>query len=189
MKIESLIEKARRLKEKGMATEEIADELNVSLDTAVWLLTRATQTPPSDIYIEWSNLVKPWRLRMIAVDLADRIMENFEDLDVVVGIATSGIPLSTMVAEELSAELAIYYPAKVSGQEVKEGILSENFAKVTGKKCVIVDDIISTGRTVRGAIEVIEKSGGKVLGVAVVADKGGRIETVPVKSLLRISRI
>ncbi len=74
-------------------------------------------------------------------------------------------------------------------EEVKEGILSENFAKVSGKKCVIVDDIISTGRTVRGAIEVIEKSGGKVLGVAVVADKGGRIETVPVKSLLKISRI
>ncbi|MEM1579221.1 MAG: orotate phosphoribosyltransferase-like protein [Archaeoglobaceae archaeon] len=188
MKIENLIEKARKLREKGLMTEEIADELNVSFETAMWLLTRATETPPSDIYIEWRNLAKPSRLRMMASAIADIIMDNVENVEVVVGIATSGIPLASMVAEELSAELAIYYPKKRE-EEAKGGLLSENFAKVSGRSCVIVDDVISTGRTIKGAIEVISANNGKVECVAVIADKGGRINDVPVFSLLRITRI
>ncbi|MCC6028027.1 MAG: orotate phosphoribosyltransferase-like protein [Archaeoglobi archaeon] len=188
MKIESLVERARRLKEKGLTTEEIADELNVSFETAMWLLTRATETPPSDIYVEWKNLSKPSRLRLAALALSDMIMEKYSDVNVVVGIATSGIPLATMVAEELSCELAIYYPRRVREKEIVEGVLSENFADVDGKNCVIVDDVISTGRTISGAIKAISASNGKVLCVAVIANKGGRVDA-PVLSLLRVTRI
>ncbi|MEM0351307.1 MAG: orotate phosphoribosyltransferase-like protein [Archaeoglobaceae archaeon] len=188
MKIESLVEKARKLREKGLTTEEIADELNVSFETAMWLLTRATETPPSDIYVEWKNLSKPSRLRLIAMALADMILEKCSNIDVIVGIATSGIPLASMVAEELSADLAIYYPKKIRGQEIKGGLLSENFAGVDGKNCAIVDDVISTGRTISEAIEVISMNNGKVLCVAVIANKGGKVD-VPVLSLLRITRI
>lgn len=188
MKIESLVEKARRLKEKGLTTEEIADELNVSFETAMWLLTRATESPPSDIYVEWKSLSKPSRLRLMAMAIADMILENHDDVEVVVGIATSGIPLASMVAEELSAELAIYYPKKMRGGETRGGILSENFAKVNGKRCVIVDDIISTGRTISEAIEVISANNGKVVCVAVMADKGGKVDA-QVLSLLKITRL
>uniref|UniRef100_A0A7J2TKP8 Transcriptional regulator GfcR n=1 Tax=Archaeoglobus fulgidus TaxID=2234 RepID=A0A7J2TKP8_ARCFL len=187
MRIESLVEKARRLREKGLTTEEIADELNVSFETAMWLLTRATETPPSDIYVEWKNLSKPSRLRLVALALSDMIMEKYSDVDVVVGIATSGIPLAAMVAEELSAELAIYYPRK-SREEVREGTFSENFASVEGKNCVIVDDVISTGRTISEVVKVISANNGKVLCVAVIANKGGRVD-VPVLNLLKITRI
>lgn len=188
MKIEGLVERARRLREKGLTTEEIADELNVSFETAMWLLTRATESPPSDIYVEWRNISKPSRLRLVALAIADMVSESYGEIDVVVGVATSGIPLASMVAEELSAEFAIYYPRKMKGDEVRGGLLSENFAKVSGKRCVIVDDVISTGRTISEAIEVINANNGKVVCVAVMADKGGRVD-VPVLSLLRITRI
>lgn len=64
-KIETLVERARRLKEKGLTTEEIADELNVSRETALWLITRVGETPPSDIYVEWRELTKPRGLDLL----------------------------------------------------------------------------------------------------------------------------
>ena len=193
-RIETLVEKARKLKERGLSTEEIADELNVSRETALWLLTRVSEAPPSDIYVEWRNLTKPSRLRYIAIALADMIVEKIDEKpDVVVGIATSGIPLASMVAEELDAELAIYYPRKFKVEEGKPrgGVISENFARVAAKKCVIVDDIISTGRTVKEAAESIEAAEGKVLCAAVIVDKRGseEIDSLPVYSMLKIVRI
>lgn len=193
-KIETLVEKARKLKEKGLTTEEIADELNVSRDTALWLLTRVSETPPSDIYVEWRELTVPRRLRHIAAAIADMICcEIKEGPEVVVGIATSGIPLAAMVAEELGAELSIYYPRKfkVEDEKPRGGILSENFARVAGKKCVIIDDIISTGKSIREAAEVIEAHEGKVLGAAVIVNKrgGDEIDSLQILSMLKILRI
>ncbi|HDN74053.1 orotate phosphoribosyltransferase-like protein [Archaeoglobales archaeon ex4484_92] len=193
-RIETLIERAKKLKERGLSTEEVADELNVSRETALWLLTHAPEEPPSDIYVEWRNLTRPQRLRCIATALADMIQERVKgDPEVVVGIATSGIPLASMVAEELGIELAIYYPRKFKVDEKREkaGIMSENFAKVSSKKCVIVDDIISTGRTVKEAVECIEALEGKVLCAAVIVDKRGseEIDSTPIYSMLKIVRL
>lgn len=193
-KIETLAEKARKLKEKGLTTEEIADELNVSRETAMWLLTRISETPPSDIYVEWRELTKPARLRYIALAVADIIQtEVKEDVDVIVGIATSGIPLASMVAEELGCDLAIYYPRKfkVEDEKPRGGILSENFARVTGKRCVIIDDIVSTGRSIKEAAEVIEANEGKAICAVVVVNKRGgkEIDSIPIFSMLKIVRI
>jgi len=193
-KIETLVEKAKRLKEKGLTTEEIADELNVSRETAMWLLTRVTETPPSDIYVEWRELTKPARLRHIASAVANMIKSEVkDDVDVIVGIATSGIPLASMVAEELGCDLAIYYPRKfkVEDEKPRGGVLSENFARVAGKKCVIIDDIISTGRSIKEAAEVIEANEGKPMCAAVIVNKRGskEIDSLPVLSMLKIVRI
>ncbi|WP_290597601.1 MULTISPECIES: orotate phosphoribosyltransferase-like protein [unclassified Archaeoglobus] len=193
-KIETLVERAKRLKEKGLTTEEIADELNVSRETAMWLLTRVTETPPSDIYVEWRELTKPARLRHIASAVAHMIKSEVKDgVDVIVGIATSGIPLASMVAEELGCDLAIYYPRKfkVEDEKPRGGILSENFARVAGKKCVIIDDIISTGRSIKEAAEVIEANEGKPICAAVIVNKRGsrEIDSLPVLSMLKIVRI
>jgi len=195
-KIEDLIEKARKLKEKGLTTGEIADELNVSEETALWLLTKAKEdlTPPSDIYIDWRSLSNPIRLRNIAMVLSDLIYEVAEDVEVVVGIATSGIPIATMVAEEIGAELAIYYPRKLKFEKEKtraRGFLSENFARVEGKRCIIVDDIISTGSTLKETAEFLSEKDSKVLCVAVMIDKKGieQINEIPVFSLLKVIRL
>ncbi|WP_202318522.1 orotate phosphoribosyltransferase-like protein [Archaeoglobus neptunius] len=193
-KIETLVERARKLKEKGLTTEEIADELNVSRETAMWLITRVSETPPSDIYVEWRKLTKPSRLRHLASAIADMIREEVsERVDAVVGIATSGIPLASMVAEELGCDLAIYYPRKFKTEEERPrgGILSENFARVIGKNCVIIDDIISTGRSIKEAAEIIEAHEGRALCAAVIVNKrgGDEIDSLPVLSMLKILRI
>lgn len=196
-RIEDLFERAKKLKEKGLTTGEIADELNVSRETALWLLTKAREdlAPPSDIYIEWRKISTPFRMRQMANIMVDMILKTIDqEPEVVVGIATSGIPLATMVAEELKADLSIYYPKKLKWEEdVKHvsGVFSENYAKIDGKKCVIIDDIISTGRTIKEVAEYIGKKDGKVLCASVIVDKRGldTIDSIPIASVIKIIRI
>ncbi len=195
--IEDLIEKAKRLKEKGLTTGEIAAELNVSKETAMWLLAKAkkAEAPPSDVYVDLRNIANPFRMKCIASAMTDMIMERLNETpDVVVGIATSGIPIATLVAEELGADLSMYYPKKLKweGEEQRVGgLFSENFAKVDEKKCVIVDNVITTGSTIKETAEQINKRGGKVLCAAVIIDKKGidEMDGFPVLSIFRIVRL
>ncbi len=195
--IEDLIEKAKRLKEKGLTTGEIAAELNVSKETAMWLLAKAkrAEAPPSDVYVDLRNIANPFRMKCIASAMTDMITERLDETpDVVVGIATSGIPIATLVAEELGADLSMYYPKKLKweGKEQRVGgLFSENFAKVDEKKCVIVDNVITTGSTIKETAEQINKRNGKVLCAAVIIDKKGidEMDGFPVLSIFRIVRL
>src|SRR5450756_2924333 len=107
-------------KRQGLRSGEIADELNISRDTATWLLTRSETSRgpvPKDIYVNWSEIGQnAERLRFISLALADMILETGNP-DVVVGVALSGLPLATLVAEEIEAELAVFLPKKQKGSE------------------------------------------------------------------------
>src|SRR3989304_3374186 len=58
--LEELSKKARELKEKGLSTYEIADELKVQADTVVWLLLHQKEVPKSkdkyDVYVNWNPI-------------------------------------------------------------------------------------------------------------------------------------
>ena len=57
-----------------------------------------------------------FRLSHISEALSDLLYETLDatevGVDVVVGIALSGVPLASMVANDLAAELAVYMPSK-----------------------------------------------------------------------------
>ena len=196
MKVDDLVERARKLKEKGLTIGEIASELNVSRETAMWLLAKVREDKViSDVYVDLRAISNPYRMRSVANAMADMICETVdENPDVVVGIATSGIPIATFVAEALDADLSMYYPKKLKweGEESRVGgVFSENFAKVDGKNCVVVDNVITTGNTIRETIEQVKNRKGNVLCSAVIIDKKGlsEIENVPLLSLFKIVRI
>ncbi|MGZ4903878.1 MAG: orotate phosphoribosyltransferase-like protein [Halobacteriota archaeon] len=192
--LNDLIRKAVELHEKGLRSGEIADELNVSRETATWLLTRS-KTPqepaPKDIYVNWSEIGEnSERLRFIALALVDMILET-GDPDVVVGVALSGLPLATLVADEIGADLAVFVPQKQKGSEGDQvkGSFSQNFADVAGKSCAIVDDVITTGSTATEIVDIIKEMKGTSLVVAVLINKKGIREAqgVPIRSLVRVT--
>ncbi len=177
-----------------MTTGEIADELNISRETALWLLTQGDSSP-ADIYVSWSSIARnAVRIRHIALIMADMIRE-VANPEVVIGIATSGIPLATLVAEEMGCSLAIFYPRKLKWEKEEEvrleGVMSENFEKIDGKNCVVVDDVISTGRTIEDVKTYAEKRGANILCACVIVDKAGKdvIAGIPVVSAFRIIRL
>ena len=201
---EKLIAKAQELRQHGFTTGEIADELNVSMDTARWLtLQKPTETKteaPVDFAINWKSIGgNSTRLNYVSGALSDMALSH-GDANVVCGVAVSGIPFATMMAdfiEDVTGEdtsLAIFHPhkhRKDNDETDDEGTISTNFGTVEGKKVVIVDDVITSGKTAKEAIHTINDLGGEVICVTVLIDKAGlsEIENVPVESLIKVSRL
>ena len=90
--------------------------------------------------------------------------------------------------------LAIFHPNKHRKDQDKtddEGTISTNFGTVEGKKVIIVDDVITSGKTVKEVIHTVKDNGGEPTCVTVLIDKAGlsEIEGVPVESLIKVSRL
>ncbi len=201
--IDELTRKAIELQTSGLLTGQIADELNISRETATWLLVHAKKgdstAAPKDIYIDWSNIGRSsYRQRLIAGALVDMILdclgETEDGIDVVVGVALSGIPLANLAADELGCEFTTYHPNKQRWEpESKEmkGTVSQNFARVEGKNCVLIDDVVTSGTTLKEAVTVLEGLGAKPIAIAVLIDKKGidDISGVPLNALLRVTRV
>jgi orotate phosphoribosyltransferase len=201
---ESMIKKAKELKAKGLVEGQISEELNISSETVNWLLTHVEKTSastgPTDISVDWSMIGKSaFRLSHISEALSDILYETLDatevGVDVVVGIALSGVPLASMVANDLAAELAVYTPSKQmltkEAATMARGNLSANFSDVKDKECIIIDDVVTTGQTLEETVEYLDEHGAKINAIAVLIDKKGtdEIAGVPMVSLLKVIRV
>ncbi|OPY38572.1 MAG: orotate phosphoribosyltransferase-like protein [Methanoregula sp. PtaU1.Bin051] len=199
--LDDLIGRAKLLLSEGHSPGQIADELSLSMETVTWLLTQAKgSAAPKDVHIDWTAVSSSAPLlEETALMLLKRYYSEREDprdssihhADVIVGIALSGIPLATIIAVQEDAELAIYHPAKQSQSERPVGSISGNFAQVSNERCIIVDDVITSGNTMKEVVKYLKKHGATPIAIWVIFDKRGikDIEGVPVFPLFRISRI
>ncbi|GGL62383.1 transcriptional regulator GfcR [Halocalculus aciditolerans] len=212
--VDDLIESAAELSDRGLSKGEIADELNVSRETASWLVERAggdsdaddrepgrghrppATDGPQDVHVDWSAIGEAGaRLSSVGAAMADQLREHTHDVDVVVGIEKAGVPLATVVARELSSDIGTYTPRKHQWNEGDienlTGGFSRNFAQVEDKRCFVVDDTITSGTTMTEAVTAIDEAGGDALACGVLVDKQGvdELEGIPVESLLQVIRV
>lgn len=100
--------------------------------------------------------------QLICKGLVEVIKTNYPDAEVIAGTATAGIPHAAWVAEALNLPL-IYVRSKPKdhgqGKQI-EGVLKAE------QKVVVIDDLISTGKSVLGAVQAVQKDNAKVVGVA-----------------------
>ena len=189
--IDELIEKAIELKEQGMSEAEIGNELHLSTETINWLLTHGKTggQPPADVKIGWRSVgVYGERIGYLSQIMTSIILEELEkqgtNADTVVGIAINGIPFATLISEDLGLELSIYRPHP---DRNGTGAFSSNYAGVEGKKVIIVDDVMSSGTTLRSAIKDLESRGAVPVLAIVITNKSENndIDGVPLRALLR----
>lgn len=195
---EKLIKKAYELRNRGFTTGEIADELNVSKDTARWLILQGTdkrkgekEKAPLDFAINWKSLGgSSVRMKYVSAAMTDMALEHGEP-EVIVGVAMSGIPFATMMADIIEADISVFHPIKHRKEEDAHGAVSSNFAAVKNRRVVIVDDVITSGRTINEAINVYRDLGAQPLAAVVLIDKKGinELDEVPVRSLIQVSRL
>lgn len=101
----------------------------------------------------------------------DIIEANFSNVDVIAGVATGGIALGVLVAQELGLPFVyVRSSAKSHGmQNLIEGELDE------GKKVVVIEDLVSTGGSSLKAVEAIRANNCEVLGMTAIFTYGFNI--------------
>jgi len=186
--IDVLIEKALKYKDSGLTDHEIAEDLNVSKETTLWLLNKGKEKKPEgDLKVGWRSIgVYPSRIGYISEALCDVILEEIENhdlcIDTIVGIALNGIPYAAFIAEKLGLELAVFRP-----HHEKTGAFSSNYADVKDKAVIIVDDVVGSGETFRSAIKAIkQEKATPALCVAILNKRAqNEIQEVPLRALIR----
>ena len=188
LSIEELKSLASNLMKEGLNTQQIADELSLSQDTITWLLSGTGDSDrPTDVRIGWRTLgVRPQRIAAVGSIMADVADEEigFENIDTVVGVSINGIAFAYEVARGLESDMTVFrttYEGKGSGS------LSNKYGQVAGKRVVIIDDVLSSGKTMSKTIESIRAAGGEVALAIVLVNKTTRneIDDVPLRGLVR----
>ncbi|MDD1729916.1 MAG: orotate phosphoribosyltransferase-like protein [Methanospirillum sp.] len=194
--IEDLIQRARHLRSEGHSPGQIADELSLSMETVTWLLTQEKgASTPKDVHIDWTavsgDAVLLEQSAMMLLSRYHKMQQDATSPTAIVGISISGIPLATFMSAAETSRLAIYHPSKHSTVENPVGSMSGNFEINPGDRCVVVDDVITSGDTLHEVVAYLKNHGCTPLACCVIFDKRGirEIEGVPVYSLFRISRI
>lgn len=104
----------------------------------------------------------------ICEGFADLIESNNLDCDLIGGIATAGIPHAAWLADRLNKPM-IYVrgEAKAHGRRNRiEGPMSAD------SNVVLIEDLVSTGRSSVAAIESVEEAGGRVSAVLAIFTYG-----------------
>jgi orotate phosphoribosyltransferase len=114
------------------------------------------------------TLSYPSTRNFIKLELARTIIERYEDVNAIAGVATGAIAQGAMVAEELNLPFAyIRATPKDHGLEnLIEGDLKP------GAKVVVIEDLISTGGSSLKAVEAIRNAGCHVVGMVAIFTYG-----------------
>lgn len=101
-------------------------------------------------------------------DIVKKILEktDLSDIEVVVGVATAGIPLASYIA--CISNLPLAY---VRVEKREHGTRSQVEGEVEGRRAVIVDDVATTGGSIEASIEILKRSGSNPVKAVVVVDR------------------
>lgn len=92
------------------------------------------------------------------------IKETYPEVEVLMGTATAGIPWAALVGDKM--ELPMGYVRSSNKSHGKGNKIEGNLPK--GAKVVIVEDLISTGGSVKDVVESLREAGAEVLGVVAI---------------------
>ena len=140
---------------------------------------------PSDIRVGWRSVaVKAARVEAVSYVFCDIIEEEVgEEVDTMVGISINGIPFAQAIAGQMDLELAV----SRSISESEAGHLSEVFVMLV-ERVVVIDDVVSSGTTMRKTMQHLRESGAEVKLCLVLANKTemNEIDGVPLRGLVRV---
>jgi orotate phosphoribosyltransferase len=100
--------------------------------------------------------------------LSTLIQEEFGSVSVIAGVATAGIPQGVLVAQELGLPF-IYVRAKAK-EHGTGNLIEGEFSP--GQRVVVVEDLISTGKSSLQAVHALREAGCEVAGLVGIFNYG-----------------
>lgn len=119
----------------------------------------------SDTYVQCARVLQHPHL---AESLADELAKAFqpEEVDLVVSPALGGIIIGYMVAMALRKRM-------VFAERAKDRLALRRGQSVSrGERALIVEDVITTGGSVKELIELVEGAGASVIGLGALIERG-----------------
>jgi orotate phosphoribosyltransferase len=116
----------------------------------------------SPIYCDNRKILsKPFIRDFIKSELCNVVFEKFSDAELIAGVATAGIAWGAMVADQLKLPF-IYVRPKPKEHGLRNQIEGEFSA---GQKAVVIEDLISTGKSSLQVADVLKQNGVEILGM------------------------
>lgn len=116
----------------------------------------------SPIYCDNRKVLSyPYIREFIKSELCNTVFEKFPEADLVAGVATAGIAWGAMVADQLKLPFIYVRPKP---KEHGLGNQIEGFY-TPGQKVVVVEDLVSTGKSSLQVVDVLKASGLEVIGM------------------------
>lgn len=111
--------------------------------------------------------------RFIQEEFAINIINKYGKPDAIAGVATGAIGIGLLVAEAMNLPFVYVRPEpkKHGRQNQIEGQLE------AGKKVVVIEDLISTGKSSLQAVEALKEHGAEIVGMAAIFTYGFDIAT------------
>lgn len=135
----------------------------------------------SDKYLQCAKLMQyPNHTEKVCQHLAEKL--KYEKIETVIGPAVGGIVLSYEMARALDAR-AIFAERENGKMTLRRG-----FTIKPNEKVLIVEDVVTTGGSVKEVISLAKSLGADVVGLAALVDRsGGKVDfTVPAHFLLEL---
>ena len=109
----------------------------------------------------------------VKLGLANLILQEFPEADIVAGVATGAIAQGALVAEEL-AKPFVYVRPKAKDHGMGNQIEGDVFP---GAKVVVVEDLVSTGLSSLRAVDALRAAGVEVIGMVASFTYGFNVAT------------
>ncbi len=123
----------------------------------------------SPIYCDNRKILSfPFIRDFIKSEMCNIIFQTFENADMIAGVATAGIPWGAMAADQLKLP---YIYVRPKPKEHGLGNQIEGFYE-SGKSVVVVEDLVSTGKSSLQVVEVLKNAGLEVDGMISIFNYG-----------------
>ncbi|MBU7008460.1 orotate phosphoribosyltransferase [Phosphitispora fastidiosa] len=153
-----------------MLTEEQAIEIFTKSKALLTGHFRLTSGRHSSQYMQCAQVLQyPEYASRLCRDLAERFAGV--KVDTVIGPALGGI----IVAYEVGRAMGV----RTIFTEREQGVMSlrRGFVIEPGEKVLVVEDVVTTGGSVKEVIEVVRQKGGEVVGVGVLVNRSnGKVD-------------
>ncbi|HYC40723.1 MAG TPA: orotate phosphoribosyltransferase [Chitinophagaceae bacterium] len=128
----------------------------------------------SPIYCDNRRILSfPYIRDHVKSELANLIFERFPEADLVAGVATAGIAWGAMVADQLKLPFVYVRPKP---KEHGLGNQVEGYFE-NGQKTVVVEDLVSTGKSSLEVVRVLRNAGLEVAGMVSIFNYGFPLAT------------
>ena len=135
----------------------------------------------SDKYIQCAKLLsKPEKAKNLCLSLAEKIKKKYSKIDLILSPAIGGIVIGYEIGRILNIET-------IFAERVKDNFfLRRGFEIKKNQKVLIVEDVITTGKSSLECSNLVEMSGANILGYACIIDRSNKKSLIKKKIISQI---